>query len=166
MLGFRAGRARKPWKLCSLLGTVGILAAFVPRPPAPARQRASFEGFSPAPTNLSALSPSVTRREKTTWPLPESAVRGTFSAYKCAQFESSGLFFFHLLWYAYLMPCPRLDLICCTLVLGDDQPLQKGPDSLLFSLFSLLAHYSDLLSYVVVLFAHEMPWAVQLIGYE
>lgn len=47
----------------------------------------------------------------------KSGPSGTFSACKCAQFESAGLFF-HLLWYAYLIRCPRLDLIWCSLVQG------------------------------------------------
>lgn len=46
-----------------------------------------------------------------------SGMSGTFSACKCVQFESPGLFF-RLLWYAYLIHCPRLDLIWCTLVQG------------------------------------------------
>lgn len=47
----------------------------------------------------------------------KSGMSGAFSACKCVQFESPGLFF-HLLWYAYLIHCPRLDLIWCTLVQG------------------------------------------------
>lgn len=55
--------------------------------------------------------------ENTAALLPERWYEWTLSACKCVQFESPGLFF-HLLWYAYLIHCPRLDLIWCTLGQG------------------------------------------------
>lgn len=55
-----------------------------------------------------------------------SGLSGTFAACKCVQFESPGLFF-HLLWYAYLIHCPGLDLIPCALVQGWWGAPSEGP---------------------------------------
>lgn len=67
----------------------------------------------------------------------KSGTSGTFSACKCVQFESPGLFF-HLLWYAYLIHCPRLDLIWCTLVQGWWWATSEGPrQRVVFSVLSV-----------------------------
>lgn len=95
--------------------------------------------------------------EETTEPLPESDMRAHFQHINVSNLSHQVFFF-------------SFALICIFNALpqagshmphagggGDDRPLQKDPDSVLFSLFYLLAHYPDLLSYLVVLFAHEMP---------
>lgn len=73
---------------------------------------------SASSASIPSLNPPATKKVK----IPQnhylkSGTSGTFSACKCVQFESPGLLF-HLLWYAYLIHRPRLDLIWCTLVQG------------------------------------------------
>lgn len=89
---------------------------WLPSSPGPPYKVNSHASASSA--NRTSLNPPATEKEK----LPpnhylKSGPSETFSACKCVQFESPGLFF-HLLWYAYLIHCPRLDLIWCTLVQG------------------------------------------------
>lgn len=51
------------------------------------------------------------------------------------------VYFFHLLWYAYLIHCPRLDLIWWTLVQGWWWASSEGPrQRVVFSVLSV-AHY-------------------------
>lgn len=95
----------------------------------------------------------------------KSGMSGTFSACKCIQFESPG-WLFHLLWYAYLIHCPRLDLIWCLLVQGWWWAASEGPrERVVFSFLSAGPLFWST-GFLVVLFAHEMLRTFQLIGYE
>ena len=114
-LGFYAGGERKPWRVFTISDT------FVPE----VYWLHSFPDFS-LQSEFSCLfhkqdlpqAPATPqKREKYHNHYLKSGPSGAFSACKCVQFESPGLFF-HLLWYAYLIHRPRLDLIWCTLVQG------------------------------------------------
>lgn len=162
-LEFYAGGERKPWRVFTISDTFVPEVYWLPSFPGLPRQ----SEFSCCSLFCKQDLPQPPSHKKGKMPqnhYPKSSSSGTFSACKCVQFESPGLFF-HLLWYAYLIHCPRLDLIWCTPVQGWWWATSEGPN-VLFSLFYLLAHCSDLLCFLVVLFAHEMLRTFQLIGYE
>lgn len=116
-LEFYAGGERKPWRVFT------ISATFVPEvywlysfPGLPLQSEVSL-CFSLFCKHILPQPPSHKKVKIPQNHYLKSGTSGTFSACKCVQFESPGLLF-HLLWYAYLIHRPRLDLIWCTLVQG------------------------------------------------
>lgn len=165
---FYVGDERKPWRVFFYpfwyFGTLSVWNVFFPR-------SSPTEWSSYVQPLLQAIPPPSTppRRKKVNIPPQthylKSGMSGTFSACKCIQFESPGLLF-HLLWYAYLIHCPRLDLIWCMLVQGWWWATSEGPrQRVVFSFLSAGPLFWST-GFLVVLFAHEMLRTFQLIGYE